>query len=70
MLKFILILLGTLIPFVQFSSTLAQEETEISISVNIDLELWKEVKKAAMDENITATEFLEEALRDRLAEED
>jgi hypothetical protein len=71
MLKFILILLGTLIPFfVQFSSTLAQEETEISISVNIDLELWKEVKEAAMDENITATEFLEEALRDRLAEED
>jgi hypothetical protein len=71
MLKFILILLGTLIPFfVQFSSTLAQEETETSISVNIDLELWKEVKEAAMDENITATEFLEEALRDRLAEED
>ena len=71
MLKFILILLGNLIPFfVQFSSTLAQEETEISISVNIDLELWKEVKEAAMDENITATEFLEEALRDRLAEED
>ena len=71
MLKFILILLGTLIPFfVPFSSTLAQEETEISISVNIDLELWKEVKEAAMDENITATEFLEEALRDRLAEED
>jgi hypothetical protein len=68
MLKFILILLGTLIPFfVQFSSTLAQEETETSISVNIDLELWKEVKKAAIDENITATEFLEEALRDRLA---
>jgi hypothetical protein len=59
MLKFILILLGTLI--------LAQEETETSISVNIDLELWKEVKKAAIDENITATEFLEEALRDRLA---
>jgi hypothetical protein len=71
MLKFILIIFGTLIPFfVQFSSTLAQEETEISISVNIDLELWKEVKEAAMDENITATEFLEEALRDRLAEED
>jgi hypothetical protein len=68
MLKFILILLETLIPFfVQFSSTLAQEETETSISVNIDLELWKEVKKAAIDENITATEFLEEALRDRLA---
>jgi hypothetical protein len=35
-------------------------------SINIDLELWKEVKKAAIDEGITATEFLEEALRDRL----
>lgn len=114
MLKFILILLGTLIPFfVQFSSTLAQEKTEtviekntptgsvgaalydkanklitmdgagfadvstlppgdnsaFSISVNIDFELWKEVRKAAIDEGITATEFLEEALRDRLAKE-
>ena len=104
MLKFILVLLGTLIPFfVPFSSTLAQEESEtaseknistgsvnaafydeansliimddarfahistFSIGVNIDLELWKEVKKAAIDENITVTEFLEEALRDRLA---
>jgi hypothetical protein len=36
-------------------------------SVNIDLELWKEVKKAAIDEGITATEFLEAALKDRLA---
>jgi hypothetical protein len=36
-------------------------------SINIDLELWKEVKKAAIDEGITATEFLEGALRDRLA---
>jgi hypothetical protein len=35
-------------------------------SVNIDLELWKQVKKAAIDEGITATEFLEEALKDRL----
>jgi Ribbon-helix-helix protein, copG family len=68
MLKFILVLLGILIPFfVQFSSTLAQEATETSISVNIDLELWKEVKEAAIDENITMTEFLEEAIRDRLA---
>jgi hypothetical protein len=66
MLKFILVLLGILIPFfVQFSSTLAQEETKTSISV--DLELWKEVKEAAIDENITLTEFLEEAIRDRLA---
>lgn len=67
MLKFILVLLGILIPFfVQFSSTLAQE-AKTSISVNIDLELWKEVKEAAIDENITLTEFLEEAIRDRLA---
>jgi hypothetical protein len=36
-------------------------------SINIDLELWKEVKKAAIDEGVMATEFLEEALRDRLA---
>jgi hypothetical protein len=35
-------------------------------SININLDLWKEVKKAAIDEGITATEFLEEALRDRL----
>lgn len=68
MLKFILVLLGILIPFfVQFSSTLAQEETKTSISVNIDLELWKKVKEAAIVENITLTEFLEEAIRDRLA---
>jgi ribbon-helix-helix CopG family protein len=36
-------------------------------SINVDLELWKEVKKAAIDEGVTATEFLEEALKDRLA---
>ena len=36
-------------------------------SVNIDLELWKQVKKAEIDEGVTATEFLEEALKDRLA---
>jgi hypothetical protein len=36
-------------------------------SINIDLELWKEVKKAAIDEGITATEFLEGALRVKLA---
>lgn len=35
-------------------------------SINIDLELWKEVKKAAIDQGVTATEFLEEALRDKL----
>jgi hypothetical protein len=36
-------------------------------SINIDLELWKEVKKAAIDKGLTATEFLEEALREKLA---
>jgi hypothetical protein len=36
-------------------------------SINVDLELWKSVRKAAIDEGITATEFLEEALKDRLA---
>ena len=36
-------------------------------SINIDLELWKEVKKAAIDLGITATEFLEGALREKLA---
>jgi hypothetical protein len=36
-------------------------------SINIDLELWKEVKKTAIDEGITATEFLEDALKDGLA---
>lgn len=36
-------------------------------SVNIDLELWKEIKKLAIDEGETATEFLEKALRDRVA---
>jgi hypothetical protein len=36
-------------------------------SVNIDLELWKEIKKLAIDEGETATEFLEQALRDRVA---
>lgn len=35
-------------------------------SINIDLELWKEVKKAAIDEGVTATEFLEDALRNKL----
>ena len=41
-------------------STLPSDD--ISIGVNIDL--WEEVKKAAIDENITVTEFLEEALRE------
>jgi post-segregation antitoxin (ccd killing protein) len=36
-------------------------------SINVDQELWKEVKKAAIDLGITATEFLEQALREKLA---
>ena len=36
-------------------------------SINIDQELWKEVKKAAIDLGITATEFLEQALKEKLA---
>jgi hypothetical protein len=36
-------------------------------SINIDQELWKEVKKTAIDLGITATDFLEQALREKLA---
>ncbi len=36
-------------------------------SINIDPELWKQVKKAAIDLEITATEFFEQALREKLA---
>ena len=36
-------------------------------SINIDQELWKEVKKAAIDLGITATDFLEQAVREKLA---
>jgi hypothetical protein len=36
-------------------------------SINIDQELWKEVKKAAIDLGITATDYLEQALREKLA---
>ena len=35
-------------------------------SINVDQELWKEVKKAAIDLGITATEFLEQALRENV----
>lgn len=35
-------------------------------SINIDVELWKEIKKLAIDEGESATEFLEKALRDRV----
>jgi hypothetical protein len=36
-------------------------------SINIDQELWKEVKKTAIDLGITATDFLEQALREKLS---
>ena len=35
-------------------------------SINVDPELWKEVKKAAIDLGITATEFFEQALKEKL----
>ena len=31
-------------------------------SINIDVELWKEIKELAIDEGESATEFLEKAL--------
>ena len=36
-------------------------------SINVDPELWKEVKKTAIDLGITATDFLEQALKEKLA---
>ena len=36
-------------------------------SINIDPDLWKQVKKAAIDQDITATEFFEQALKEKLA---
>ena len=36
-------------------------------SININQELWEEVKKTVIDLGITATDFLEEALREKLA---
>jgi hypothetical protein len=38
-----------------------------STSINIDPDLWKEVRKAAIDMGISATDFFEEALRRELA---
>jgi hypothetical protein len=32
-------------------------------SLNIDSELWREVKNMAIDKGVTATEYLEQALR-------
>jgi hypothetical protein len=36
-------------------------------SLNIDPDLWREVRKTAIDLGITATEFFEQALREKLA---
>ena len=36
-------------------------------SINIDPDLWKQVKKGAIDQDITATEFFEQALKEKLA---
>lgn len=36
-------------------------------SINIDPELWREVRHAAIDMDISATEFFEQALREKLA---
>jgi hypothetical protein len=38
-------------------------------SLNVDPELWREVRKTAIDMGITATEFFETALREKLARE-
>lgn len=35
-------------------------------SLNIDPELWREVRKTAIDMDISATEFFEQALREKL----
>lgn len=38
-----------------------------STSINVDPDLWKQVKKKAIDLDITTTEFFEQALREKLA---
>lgn len=38
-----------------------------STSINVDPQLWKEVKKTAIDLGITTTRFFEEALKEKLA---
>jgi hypothetical protein len=36
-------------------------------SINIDEDLWRQVRKAAIDKGITARDFFEAALREKLA---
>lgn len=38
-------------------------------SINVNPELWKEVKKASIDMGITVTEFFELALQEKLKKE-
>jgi Ribbon-helix-helix protein, copG family len=38
-----------------------------STSINIDPELWREVRHAAIDMGISATDFFEQALKEKLA---
>jgi len=38
-------------------------------SLNIDSELWHEVKNMAIDKGVTATEYLEQALREKLSKD-
>jgi hypothetical protein len=49
-----------------------KQETELKrepTSLNIDPELWREVRKMAIDKGITATEYFEQALREKLAKD-
>ena len=38
-----------------------------STSINVDPQLWKEVKKTAIDLGMTTTGFVEEALKEKLS---
>jgi hypothetical protein len=47
-------------------------ETELKrepTSLNIDPELWREVRKMAIDKGMTATDYFEQALREKLAKD-
>lgn len=47
-----------------------QSDLEIvreSTSFNIEKDLWKEIRKAAIDLEMSATDFVEEALKEKLA---
>jgi hypothetical protein len=40
-----------------------------STSINVDPELWKQVRITAIQLGITATEFFEQALKEKIAKE-